>query len=63
MGPGTTGSLVAGWLVEQAVDVLEGGTVLSVPPPAAQHQLIDRVRAQCGLREVGLEKESTGGWG
>lgn len=32
----------------------EGGPFLCVPPPAAQHDLVERVRAQHRLRQVDL---------
>lgn len=35
---------------------LEGGPLLCVPPPAAQHDLIERVRTQHRLRQVDLHE-------
>lgn len=51
-----TASLVP-LLKKQKVDFLEGGTVLGVSSPAAEHQLIHRVRANGRLGEVSLWKE------
>lgn len=39
---------------EGSVYFLKGGPFLCVPPPAAQHDLVERVWAQHGLRQVDL---------
>lgn len=44
-------------LEEQQVYLLERRPVLRVPPPAAQHQLVHRVGADGGLREIRLWKQ------
>lgn len=51
-----TASLVR-LLKKQKVDFLERGPVLGVSSPAAEHQLIHRVRANGRLREVSLWKQ------
>ena len=47
-------------LQEGSVYFLEGGPLLGVPPPAAQHDLVERVWTQHWLRKVDLQH--TGTW-
>lgn len=54
--PGSAASLVH-LLQQQKVDLLEGGPLLGVSSPAAEHQLIHGVRANGRLREVSLWKQ------
>lgn len=42
------------YIQEGSVYFLEGGPFLRVPPPAAQHDLVERVRTQHRLRQVDL---------
>lgn len=44
------------YIQEGSVYFLEGGPFLRVPPPAAQHDLVERVRTQHRLRQVNLHE-------